>query len=451
MSKRLLLGSALALVLGAAAWFGWRWYTTPSLPDLPLEGADKGVAEVVEAARQDVRRQPRSGAAWGKLGMVLTAHNLSRPAIVCYANAERFDPENPRWPYLHGAEVLPDNPPEGIDLLRRALTLARSPSIRAVVLFRLTLVLIENGRLDEAESQLQVLKPLDEVDGGARSRFALGLLANARGDRETARKYLAPLADHPSCQKRTCALLATLGGADKDQVRRYRERADRLPADQPWPDPFEAAVMRCKVDSRTRTAPVRELEGQGRHGEALVLLRKLVAEKPDSEVCFYLGHNRLKARDFPEAAESFRAAISLDPNNPKAHLFLGEALLEQGEKELTEGNGRHPALEHFRQAVAAEDQALALQGDLGSAHLIRGKALGHLGRTEEALKALRQAVLCQAESPEVHLALGEALTEAGQRDEAIIHLENAVRLADPNDRRPRDALAKWRAGAKPAP
>src|SRR5262249_53584377 len=162
----------------------------------------------------------------------------SKPAVACYTQAERFDPENPRWLYLHGAEVLADNPSEGIALLRRALARARPASVRSVVLFRLALVLIENGDLDEAEAHLPARRPLDGGEGGARTHFALGLLAIAREDRAAAREHLGQVANYPACQKRACGLLATLAGPDREEVRRHRQRADQLPPDLPWPDPF---------------------------------------------------------------------------------------------------------------------------------------------------------------------------------------------------------------------
>src|SRR5205823_15076558 len=113
--------------------------------------------------------------------------------------------------------------------------------------------------------------------------------------------------------------------------------------------------------------------------------------------------------------------------------------------------GKEKAQELFRQAVQAEDRALELQRNLAHAHMTRGLALKHLGRTKEALEALRQAVLIASELAEVHQALGEALAESGQLEEGLEHLEDAVRLAKPKETRPQQALEKWRAKAKTLP
>src|SRR5260370_12204928 len=100
--RRLFLGLAVAAMLVVAGWFGWRWYTTPVPPELPLERMDKAVAEVIETAFDDVRRDPRSGEAWGKLAAVTSVNGYTAQAAACLVQAERFHPPNPRSPYLRG-------------------------------------------------------------------------------------------------------------------------------------------------------------------------------------------------------------------------------------------------------------------------------------------------------------------------------------------------------------
>src|SRR5947209_3700073 len=102
MIRKLLIGLVLAALIGLAGGYGWRWYTTPRPPAIPLNGASKEMTEAVEEALQAVRRQPRSGRTWGVLGMVLTANGFNQQAIECLAQAERLDPQEPRWPYAHG-------------------------------------------------------------------------------------------------------------------------------------------------------------------------------------------------------------------------------------------------------------------------------------------------------------------------------------------------------------
>jgi tetratricopeptide (TPR) repeat protein len=448
--RKLLLGAMVAAALGVGGWLTWRWYTTPVPPQVSLDGASKAVAGAVEEAREEVRRQPRSAQAWGKLGMVLTANGYPEPGAECFEQAERLDPHDPRWPYLRGLQYLSGSasrgearPQEGIPLLRRALASARGTEECVVIRFRLALALIEDGQLDEAGRHLDALDDIESAR--ARSRFGRGLLAIARDDRAAARAHLSTLTDHTCARKKACALLAGLVEGDESLARDYRSREAGLPQDEPWPDPFDADLWAHLMDRKGRLAQVKALQEQGRHAEALAMLRKFAAEAPDAEICTTLGYTLCRAGELEEGTEMLRAAISFDPQNVRAHHFLGTGLLLRGEKKSREAGGREAAREFFRQAVAAEDRVLAVEGDHGYAHLTRGRALKGLGRTDDALAALRRALLCRPDLAEAHLELGEALAEAGQIREGLTHIEDAVRLAGPDDPRPRQALEKWRA------
>ncbi len=455
VSRKLTVVFLAAALTGAAAWYGWRWHTTPAPPDLSLDGVAPALRESVEKAAGAVRRQPRSAKAWGELCRLLIANGLDAQALPCLVQVQRLDPREPCWPYLHGSvALLLAKPREGIPKLREALTLtdaaatgdaatdaadARHAEARHAILFLLATALIEDGQLDEAE---QRLRELGAAQGqGARLHFGLGLLARARDDRPAARKHLSVLADHPCARKQVCFLLASLTPEDEKLADSYRSRAAGLPPDVPWPCSYDEEVRNYRV-----AAPLdryHELAAAGRPEAALDYLRQAAAQAPDEETCYLLGIVLLKSRQFDEAEAMLRRSLEFNAQNMRAHLYLGAALIERGER-LVREPGRHaPAMEVFRQAVAAEDKALALQSDVALAHLIRGRALKALGRPDEALAALRKATLAGPDLPEAHQLLGEVLAEAGQWDEAFEHLENAVRVA-PLDPRPRQALEKWR-------
>jgi tetratricopeptide (TPR) repeat protein len=441
-TRKLLIGLLLAAALATGGWLGWRWYTTPVPPEVPLGGADKEVARAVEEARQEVRRQPRSAAAWGKLGMVLGANDYGDPAVTCFEQAERLDPADPRWPYLRAVRLMAGDSRQGVVLLRRALGLARAPEQRAAILFRLALALVRDDELDEAD---RLLAALAEIDGdGLRVHFGLGMLAAAREDRAAAREHLAALTESPFARKQACAVLARLTDVDAELARASEARAAELPVDIPWPDAITGEMIQYAVDRKRQLRQATDLQQQGRLAEALALLRQLAAESPSPAVYSVLALTLLQMNQLVEAAEAVRTWISFDPQNAQPHYLLGTILVARGEKKSREPGGRQAAGELFRQAVAAEDAALAIKGDHGYAHLTRGKALLGLGRTAEGIAALRQALLCQPEYADMHLALGEALAQAGQTAEALAHLEDAARLAKPDDPRPRQALDRWR-------
>jgi tetratricopeptide (TPR) repeat protein len=444
--RNLLIGSLGVGLVTVAGWLGWNWFTTPVPPNISLEGVQKERADKVQQALEEVRRRPRSGKSWAELSMTLMANGFLDQAIPCLVQAEHFDPKQPRWPYFQGALLLTYGHREGFAKLHQALARARLPEERGAILFQLGQALVEDGQLDEAE---QCLRELREIEGdSAGVHFGLGLLAINREDRAAARDHLSQLTDHPSARKRACALLAGLIDGDKDLAENYRRQASELPDDQPWPGSFEEDFQRYRPDPPRQFAPYYELAAAGRRQEAVEWLRQHVSESPNEGACFTLAFALFSMEEFEGSADMFRKTLQFNPGNVKAHMFLGAALLHQGEKRIQDRDGKDQALVLFRQAVASEDKAISLQGDLPHAHLTRGQALKHLGRTEESLRALREAVLVGSQLAEMHQALGEALAEAGQLPEALEHLEDAVRLAKAQDARPRQALEKWRAKAK---
>jgi tetratricopeptide (TPR) repeat protein len=447
-TRRVVLASAVAVVVGLGAWFGWRWATTPQLPELPTEG-DPATLQAIEEASREVRRRPRSGEAWGKLGMTLANSGANPPALACFAHAERFDPKNPTWPYLRASlNARLGNFNQTFALLRKALSLARSAQERSALLFMLATMLAQEAEPEEAASYVEQLRAVDPDD--PRVRFAEGLLAANQGETARARERLSKLADHPWFRKRVNTLLSTLTDGDQALALKYQQRADSLPPDDPLPDPFQEELARHRVERPKPYAEFARLQQQGHHEEALALLQQQVRDAPDAENCFLLGLTLCGGRfhRFEEAAGFLRKSLSFDPKNARAHLFLGVALLGQAEQlERDEGRSRASA-KLARDAVAAEDEAIKLQRNLADAHLMRGRALRQLGRAGDALEAFREAVRCQPETAEMHQALGETLAESGQTREGLQCLETAARLARPDDPRPKAALAKWRAKAK---
>lgn len=442
--RKLVIGLLLVAAL-PAGWFAWQWKTTPVPPEVPLTGVDELVAAAVRSAVQAVEKQPRSGAAWGKLAMVLVANGFDADAPRCYDEAARWEPANPAWPYLRGMHRLEVDPAEAMPFLVKALSLTSDFGEKAAIHFQLGQALLEDGQLAEAERHVQALRRMEP--DGPRTQFLLGLLALARADRESARKHLSTLTATPFIQKRACTLLAGLVD-DKEQARKLQERAERLPTDQAWPDPFIQEMKGHYVNRMKRLTPYMMLDSQGRQQEALMFLRRLVAESPDGEVCFFLGLALYKMNEFEEAEKMLEAALRYEPTNVKSQFFIASSLLQRAERKYQEPSGKDAALELFRRTVAAADKTLVLKSEHGAAHQVRGWALKYLGRRDEALAALRQAVLIQPETSDMHMQLGEALAEAGQMKEALEHLQHAVKFASPGDPRPMQALEKARAKVK---
>src|SRR5262245_17489615 len=88
-------GVSAVIILAAVAGLGWlawqRFVPDPVLPEFP-PGSDPEVMELLESARRDVRMWPWSGERWGRLGVLLRAHEFDLYALACLEEAERLDP-----------------------------------------------------------------------------------------------------------------------------------------------------------------------------------------------------------------------------------------------------------------------------------------------------------------------------------------------------------------------
>jgi Tfp pilus assembly protein PilF len=433
--RRLLLALVLASVAVLAAggyWFLWRT-PDPRPPALDLTGADPAVARAIARARAEVEKAPRSAAAWGRLGMLLRAHDYGEEANVCLARAEQLDAKDPRWPYLQGLTLVLGDRVAAIPLLERASD--RSPDCSAPRL-RLAEVLLMQGRLEEAGRHFR--RVLEAEPDNARAALGLARLAQRRGDLQKALGYLQQAVSSPLVRKAALTLRAEvqqqLGAAEP--ARADLHAAARLKDDPLWPDPYVEEVERLTVGVQAQLAFASRLFHQGRGPEAVAILEEMARAAPeDDRVFLALGETRLRLGDSAGAEQALRHALALTPDAAEAHFYLGNALFKQDKPGAAERS--------FRRAV-----------ELKPAHALAHYNLGHCrlrqGDRDGAITAFRAALRYRPGYADAHTNLGDLLAQQGKDDEALAHLEQAVRLA-PQDERARRLLAevKARRGAKP--
>src|SRR5689334_16462431 len=89
--RPLLVAVAVACAGGGLGF--WAWRASPPAgrlhdpPALDLRGVDPAAGEAIGAASDRVRREPDPAASWGRLGMVLLAHDFFLPAAACLEQA----------------------------------------------------------------------------------------------------------------------------------------------------------------------------------------------------------------------------------------------------------------------------------------------------------------------------------------------------------------------------
>ena len=140
-----------------------------------------------------------------------------------------------------------------------------------------------------------------------------------------------------------------------------------------------------------------------------------------------------------KAEEILKQAITLDPNNPEAHLRLGMSYAALGKKTESE--------DEYKKAIELYKKKIQEDAKDSKAFFYLGEAHNFLNQDAEAVRAYRQATRLNPEDAEAWYRLGMAETKLAQYPDAIAAFEKALEL-DPNDYRATDGLDNAKEGAK---
>lgn len=430
----LLALTVLALAsLGGGGYHLWRKYTTPEPPAVDLTGLDQEIVEAVEGARKQVREYPRTAGAWGQLGAVLRAHGFNLESNFCFAQAERLNPKDYRWPYLIAVELLGYDQDAALPRLRRAVErCGDEPAPRLL----LGAVCLDRGEVDEAESLFRAV--LEMESDNARAHLGLGKIALERKNVDDALKHLRRAAVRAPQAKGVHVALAQAYhlGSDEEAAEEERRTLAGLAENWTWPDPAMDFVHSTWTGLRARIATIGGFDKRGRQEEAVLLARQTVERYPDSATArLILGGMLNRSKNSPAAEPVLREAIRMDPKRTKAYFELGYAQQAQGK---------------LADAAANYRQALALQPDLALAHYNLALCLVNLQQPAEAEKEYRAAIHYRPEYADALLGLALLRGRQGGYAAARQYLDEAARAA-PDDPRPRELLKKMSRGGEVRP
>jgi tetratricopeptide (TPR) repeat protein len=393
-----------------------------------LEGYDPAIVGVISQARAEVEAGPRSAAAWGKLATLLYVHDVRAEADGCFAQAERLDPRDARWPYLRARSLAIDNPDLAVPHLRRAVALLEQKGdVPAAPRLVLAEHLVHKGDVDEAEAHFR--RVADRSPADARALLGLGRVAVARGDLPAALAWLNQSARQAPRTRATLVLLASVQqqSGDRPAAQQTLKQLARAGKEPDWPDPIAADAFALQTGLQASLLKARDLLAAGRASHAAAVMQAAVRSYPDSDAAWlYLGRARVRDGRLSEADKALRTCLRLAPDSVEGQVQLGVALHLRG---------RHAeAAGHFRRAVE-------LKPELAEAHYNHGLALVEMGDLARGSDELRAAVQLRPDLTDAHIALGAALVRRGQTSEGAGHLREALRLS-PDDERARSLVGQ---------
>jgi spermidine synthase len=144
----------------------------------------------------------------------------------------------------------------------------------------------------------------------------------------------------------------------------------------PAVDRLDAYLKLLDLAYSASSAQVADAQRRSEAGRTLMGSRYLGAIVPESaETYNVLGIALAERGQLDAAADQFRRALQLDPDNPLSHWHLGAALASRG--------AHAEAADHLARAVALDPSNSRAQGDLGLVLAMQGRldeAAGHLER-----------------------------------------------------------------------
>ena len=354
--------------------------------------------------------------AYGELGMVYHAQDLTTPAEVAYGNAFKLAPRDKRWPYLL-AHLYADASklPQAMKTFEAVQAIDERDVPTQIYLGQLYL---QNGELDKAERLFE--KARAAKDAQAAALAGLGKVALAKGQYSASANYFEEaLKLWPNATRLRQPLAMAYRGLG-DTAKAQANLARHVPngAEPGLPDPIVDLMSSKVVVSRVLLRRGQRYGKEGKFDLAEKEFRAAVASDPaNAEAIANLGISLANLGRIEEAQNRLRESLRLDNSNALAHFSLAVVYDRQG-----------------LDAAAIEEYLATIQRDPSNlqALVYLADAKMRLGFPAEAAMYYRQALDKSPDSARIAISLGMALVRARRHAEARKVLEAAHSLQPQN-------------------
>jgi tetratricopeptide (TPR) repeat protein len=401
-----------------AALSAWSCGTfVPQIPRIPLEGSDAEVRDAVLTARRQAVAHPKNGAATGRLGMLLEAHELYPLAVLAYRRAIRLEPKEFAWHYYLALSLQKASQPEqALEAISAALRIRSSytPAVlkHAELLFKL-------GRFQESSTVLEALLPQDP--NSATTLYALARVRYAQQDLSAAEDlYRRALQAYPSFGAAYYGLGLTEKrlGHSAESAKNFA-LAESHTGDSPSAeDPLSNQILDLATGLFNRFRQANQMLHQGQFEESSRLFQEILKRNPENLDCML---NLLYLARFTDPGEDvetlYARALRIDPQIPQLYMYYGTARAGQGKVDA---------------AVTALNKAIELKPDYAEAHFVLGDVLERQNQAAPAIEHYRLALAAQPSYRPAQLQLGQLLVNLGRGREAIPALLPALQFDDAN-------------------
>jgi tetratricopeptide (TPR) repeat protein len=367
----------------------------PEIPYFELLGFEESLPAVRAQVRDVYDRlqaEPLDAELNGRLAMHLSAYRKSAAAEILYRRARALASDEFRWAYYLAFTLMDmGRTDEAIAMFRQALALApQHPEARIALAGQL----LQNDELEQSRrlyESISVELP-DRVEGW----LGLGKIDLRLGNNEAA---LASL-------KRAVAVGGSFGEVHFALGEALRAAGDR-----------DAAAREFEIYERLKDNRVRAAD------ELLLAVGALNAGDAPHMA---RGRYQLEHAQFEQAAESFRSALAVNPQNQDAWIRLIDALGAVGDIDA---------------AGAVYRDALAGGIAYAPLHIAYGKALLDVRRLDAARPVLTTAIEMDGQSAAAFAALGRVEMLSGANEAAVEHFRRALALR-PADRQVQFSLVR---------
>jgi len=397
------------------------------------------VAEQIRAQQQIVHENQYSAEAWGTLGAVLQAHQLFDEASRCYQQANRLDPRDFRWSYLHAValESTEDDPRIVLERLEHA----------AGIKADFAPLWVRRGRLHEKLQETQAAaksyrRAIELKDDHAAAHYSYGQLLQKQGEVTAGLPHLQRAAElvpeNASILSAVAQAQLRVGNSRAAEAAMVRARAAQV--GPLLDDPLVELVLSLGSSSLYVGDRVRLLlrTGDAKSAEAAIpLLQSLERVQPDGPFIALrmalaqcrVGQIEASLRSF-ERAEALRNKLVDAANSHGLHATVQrvDSMFLEHYRELLEqvtAGGDQVVLE---EVIKGFRMLLARTEPTPVAYLSLGNAVMELGRTEEAVELYHQALSIDPGYAKAYYNLG-VVAEKGRRiDTAVEFYRKAVEL-----------------------